>query len=219
MPVSYGYAQQQLTDVLAESLTIALYTKPPQGTSGGVECSSPGYSRQSISLAPVLNLAASNSNALNWSATGQWAPVYYFGICEAASGDLLYFGALSRPLTANTGQTVTIPAGALLIDWTNPSIGTFTNYSPNPTGPDSNALTPVTLQSEMIALTSLPITMISVTVGSTTYSLLPVDQAVMNVLTAVHEQRVGQYLRTLLYDCTRGTTAGYTVTGPLALAF
>jgi len=59
VPQAYSYQQQGLQSLLASSLSIALYTRCPEGNADGVELSGNGYSRQSITLATILNLCAS----------------------------------------------------------------------------------------------------------------------------------------------------------------
>src|ERR1039457_732028 len=128
MPQAYTYQQQGLQALLASSLSIALYTRHPQGDAAGAELTAPGYSRQSITLVSVLILSASNSNDITWTAGGTWAPAYYFAICRTADGSMVYWGALPTPLTASAGATPRIKAGSLLIDWVNPATGMAVNW-------------------------------------------------------------------------------------------
>jgi hypothetical protein len=128
VPQAYSYQQQGLQSLLASSLSIALYTRCPEGNAAGVELSGNGYSRQSITLATILNLCASNQSDIVWTASGTWDTAYYFAICLAADGSMIYWGALPASLTASAGSTPTIKAGSLLIDWTNPATGMAVNW-------------------------------------------------------------------------------------------
>src|ERR1017187_6137897 len=128
MPQAYTYQRQGLQALLASSLSIALYTKHPQGDAAGAELTASGYSRQSITLAAVLNLCASNTSDITWTAGGTWAPAYYFAICRTADGSMVYWGSLPAPITASAGATPTIKAGSLLIDWANPATGMVVNW-------------------------------------------------------------------------------------------
>ena len=84
MPQAYSYQQQGLQSLLASSLSIALYTRCPEGNAAGVELSGNGYSRPSITLATILNLCASNQSDIVWTASGAWGTAYYFAICVGA---------------------------------------------------------------------------------------------------------------------------------------
>ena len=77
------------------------------------------------------------------------------------------------------------------------------------------ALTVVPLVNTWASLTSLPSGVVTIS----TYKIVPLDQAVMNVVNVVAEQQVGTYLFRNVFDTTRGSTAGYTVAGPTSLAF
>ena len=215
MPQAYTYQQQGLQTLLASSLSIALYTRHPQGDAAGAELSAPGYSRQSITLVAILNLCASNQNNITWSASGTWAAAYYFAICRTADGSMVYWGSLPAPITAASGATPTIKAGSLLVDWANPATGMAVNWGTSIDRAPVGDLTVVPLVNTWASLTSLPSGLVTIS----TYKIIPLDQAVMNVVNVVAEQQVGAYLFRNVFDTTRGSTAGYTVAGPTSLAF
>lgn len=88
-----------------------------------------GYARASVAVAdanwsaPATNGAdevIANANAINYgTASAQWNagdPITHFGIWDAATGgNLLYSGALNVPRTVNSGDPVSIAAGAVTI--------------------------------------------------------------------------------------------------------
>ena len=215
MPQAYSYQQQGLQSLLASSLSIALYTRCPEGNAAGVELSGNGYSRQSITLAAILNLCASNQSDIVWTASGTWDTAYYFAICLAADGSMIYWGALPASLTASAGSTPTIKAGSLLIDWTNPATGMAVNWGAVFDRAPVGDLALVTLVNSMGFLTSLPSGLVTIS----TYKIVPQDHAEMNLATVVAAQQLGAYLFRNVFDATRGSTAGYTVAGPTSLAF
>ena len=221
MPQAYAYQNSNFLRFLASSLQIGLFTQSPMGNGVGVELSSvnaPGYERQAVTLTPVLNMCASNNAAISWSAAGQWGTALFFGIFLASTGDLLYWGALpgSGFLTAQAGAYPTIPAGALLIDWTNPAMGAAANWGPfigftplaNPTS--------ISIINQMAWNTELE-GMPSLTLPSG--SAVPRDAGVAQFLSMMPSQTLGSYLYFNVIDATRGSTAGFSVAGPNALAF
>jgi hypothetical protein len=196
-------------------LTIGLFSRSPEGNAAGVELSGNGYSRQSITLAKILNLCASNVSDIAWSASGPWGVAYYFAICLAADGSVIYWGALPASITASAGATPTIKAGSLLIDWTNPATGMAVNWGAMIDRAPVGGLTLVTLVKSLGFLTSLPSGLVTVS----TYKIVPQNHAEMNLFTAVAEQQLGANLFCNVFDATRGSTTGYTVAGPTSLAF
>jgi len=96
VPQSYSYQRQNFQSLRASSLSIALFSRSPEGNSAGAELSGNGYSRQSITLAKILNLCASNVSDIVWSASGTWGVAYYFAICLAADGSVVYWGRSRR---------------------------------------------------------------------------------------------------------------------------
>ena len=215
MPQAYTYQEQGLQALLASSLSIALYTSHPQGDGAGAELIAPGYSRQSITLAAVLNLCAANTNAITWSASGAWGTAYYFAICRTADGSMVHWGSLPTPITASAGGTPTIQAGALLIDWADPAMGVTVNWGAFTDRAPLGAPVAIALRNAWASLTSLPSGVVSIL----TYNVVPVNQAAVNLVTVMAEQQLGAYRFCRVLDTTRGSTPGYTVAGPTSLAF
>jgi hypothetical protein len=221
MPQAYAYQNGNFLSFLASSLQIGLFTQNPLGNGVGVELSGVnalGYARQSITLTPVLNMCASNNAAISWTATGQWAAAYFFGIFLASNGDLVYWGALpgSGFLTSQNGGTPTIPAGALLIDWTNPAMGAAANWGP------FVGITPIASPSAIAFINEMAWATGLEGIASMTLPsgiAIPRDAGYAQMLNAMPDQTLGSYLYFNVIDATRGTTAGFSVAGPNALAF
>ena len=223
MPQAYLYQNANFLSFLASSLEIGLFIASPAGNGVGVELSSvnaPGYARQSITLTPVLNMCASNNAAISWIATGAWATAYFFGIFLASTGQMVYWGALpgSGFLTSPAGGTPTITAGALLVDWTNPAMGAAANWGPfvgiTPIGePEA-----ISVINQMVWATDIEgVGRMTVPAGSG--HAIPRDFGSAQFLNVLPDQTLGSYLFFNVIDATRGTTAGFTVAGPNALAF
>lgn len=224
MPQSYGYQNANFLSFLASALDIGLFAESHAGNGVGVELTggsagtAPGYERLALTLTPVLNMCASNNSAVVWSATGTWAPAFFFGIFLASTGALLYWGALPGGgfLTARAGGAPTIQAGALLIDWTNPAMNAAANWGPaqgiiplaNPA-----AISFINRMVWNTGLEGMPfMTLLS-------GAALPRDAGIAQFVNLMPDQTLGSYLFFNVIDATRGTTAGYTIAGPNALAF
>jgi hypothetical protein len=223
MPQSYDFQSQTLLSFLTSSLEIALFAQSPQGTGTGTEfdsVSAPGYERIPIAFTPALNLCATNTGAAQWTATGDWPVAFFFGICLVSTGDLIYWGAIPLPggfLTGKNGSTPTIPAGKLLLDWTNPASSAASNWGP------STGFTPIagpgaiSLASTLAVPTDLdgmP------NISGFTHNAIPqADAGQALFLNISADQTLGSYLFFNVIDATRGSTAGYTIAGPNSLAF
>ncbi len=115
------------------TLYIGLYTAAPSDTGGGTELSGSGYARVSVtsSLANWSGTqstgsttassgtggATSNNAAITFpEPTSGWGQVQAFGVFDAATGgNLLFHGSLTINKTINQGDTVTFPAGSLVV--------------------------------------------------------------------------------------------------------
>lgn len=115
------------------TLYIGLYTAAPSDTGGGTELSGSGYARVSVtsSLANWAGTqstgsttassgtggATSNNTAITFpEPTSGWGQVQAFGVFDAATGgNLLFHGSLTINKTINEGDTVTFPAGSLVV--------------------------------------------------------------------------------------------------------
>lgn len=112
------------------NLYIALYTTGTVAetatgtTSGATEVSGGSYARASVandltqwpaaSGTPTLK---SNANTISFTtATTDWGTITQWAICDAATdGNVLYYGTFDVAKTILTGDTATLPAGALKI--------------------------------------------------------------------------------------------------------
>ena len=109
---------------------LALFTSAPNDAgsiTGEVSATGTGYTRQAITFGSVTVTAGSydsisNSAAITFPATGSatanWGTIVDVGILDSATvgaGNLLYFGLLSASQVVNTGNVVTFPIGALVI--------------------------------------------------------------------------------------------------------
>jgi len=81
-----------------------------------------GYARQPVTFtAPSggTNNQVTNSGAINFSANGgDWATASYFFVTDSLSvgtGNILYHGPLTTPVTVLDGQTRQFPVGALVV--------------------------------------------------------------------------------------------------------
>lgn len=117
-----------------ENLEVALYTTPigPDGT--GTEATaasgvSSSASREPVTMASAVDCESVNSGAVEWLVLHPSSSVAVsgWGIHDAATGDLLFYGTLSTPRVVAGGQPFTIPAGDLSISRSVFSVG-FTDY-------------------------------------------------------------------------------------------
>ncbi len=115
------------------TLYIGLYTAAPSDTGGGTELSGSGYARVSVSSSLAnwagtqstgsttassgTGGATSNNTAITFpEPTSGWGQVQAFGVFDAATGgNLLFHGSLTINKTINEGDTVTFPAGSLVV--------------------------------------------------------------------------------------------------------
>jgi len=119
------------TTVYAALFTVTPTTAYTSNIRNGTEVTGGGYARSSIAWGVITsgaitsggaaNGVIANSTALTWTATGTWssgASVTTIGIFDSGtvgSGNLLWFGPLSAPITMVNGDTFTIPVGNLTI--------------------------------------------------------------------------------------------------------
>lgn len=80
-----------------------------QPTTEATNANCPGYTaRQPVTswtISGTNPTQAKNTNAVTFTATGQWATVNYFGVFDAATnGNLLYWGDIPAKTLANTDQ-------------------------------------------------------------------------------------------------------------------
>ena len=105
------------------NLHIALFTAAPTDAGGGTELTGAGYARVQVqrldSQWTLSNGAVSNTNTITFpTPTANWGTVTHFGIFDASTGvNLLFHGSLTTAKTVNSGDTVTFPAGQLVIQF------------------------------------------------------------------------------------------------------
>ncbi len=107
------------------TLWLALFSVVPTGDSGGTELSGGGYARKSIATASVF-VASGSGRTVNGTAivfatsSGVVGEAFGAALMSAATGGTRRFiAALDASRVINTNDALTIPAGALSIDFTN----------------------------------------------------------------------------------------------------
>jgi len=113
-------------------LAVALCTAAPTDASTGATitevANSNGYARQTLNPSDANWTAASatdgltdNASALNWTASGgNWGVITHFVVADSAThgaGNVLFHGAFAASRTINNGDSLTIPIGALDIQF------------------------------------------------------------------------------------------------------
>ena len=99
------------------TIFIGLFSSDPTDAGSGTEISGNGYARQSISFNAGSGGTATNSGAVEFTASGgAWSTVTHFGIFDAvSSGNLLYHGALSASKTLADTDTLKIASAGLSV--------------------------------------------------------------------------------------------------------
>ena len=106
------------------TLWLALFSAVPTGDSGGTELSGGGYARKSITCSTdmIADGAGRTKNATDivfTTATGTVGEAVGAALMSTASGGTRRaIGALDASRIINTNDTLTIPAGALTLDFT-----------------------------------------------------------------------------------------------------
>ena len=107
---------------------LGLFTSSPADTGGGTEVSGGTYSRYTLTGAFDTASAGATQNTATITfptATAVWGLVTSVGIFDASTaGNLLFYGSFSSNLQVDTGDTLSIAAGALDISLGG-DIGTF----------------------------------------------------------------------------------------------
>jgi hypothetical protein len=97
------------------SLSLALYTSNPGETGSGAELVADSYQRKPITFGlSVSGVMANNAEVLFDQATTDWATVSYFGVIDT-SGNLLFYGALTAPTTAQYGESIRFQIGTITV--------------------------------------------------------------------------------------------------------
>lgn len=99
---------------------MALYTSNPGDGDTGTEVSGNGYQRQSVTFSAASNRRIVNSNQVEFpEATGPWGTITHFGLRDAQTGgNLLFYGALTAPVTIGQGQQLIFKAGDIVVEAT-----------------------------------------------------------------------------------------------------
>ncbi|OMF39756.1 phage tail fiber protein [Paenibacillus peoriae] len=105
-----------------QALYIALYTSSPTDADTGQEVSGGGYTRRAVTFSePVIAdrwaVVASISDVVFPIASAKWGLITHVGIRDAATGgNLIYYGAITTPRTAETNDTLRFLAGQLKVN-------------------------------------------------------------------------------------------------------
>lgn len=110
---------QTLTTLLAGTRYIALCSAAPTDSQTGSnipELSGNGYARQAATFT-TTGSTSTNAAAVNFTASGgNWVQAAHVVVLTAATGgNVVYYGALTNPITLNNGETGTIPIGSISI--------------------------------------------------------------------------------------------------------
>lgn len=106
------------------SVYVALHTADPTaaGNVGELTIGANSYARVAVTndaagFPPASGGVKSNAAAVTFpTATGSWGTVTHFSVKDAASGgNTLFYGALSASKTVASGDTISIPAGQLVL--------------------------------------------------------------------------------------------------------
>jgi hypothetical protein len=208
-----------LSTLIDTSVQFGLLTFPPNGQYlGGVVEPGAGYSMQTISLVQTGIMCASNPAAITWTATGAWPAAEYFGIYDMG-GTLLYWGQLQVAVASNSGGTVSIPPGAVYVDWNN----NCPNYNPE-FGTPMTVNLPVATVGNSVPLIAV-LTDDSYPTDFDTMTLIsgitanPFNHKLIHIRSMLSGSVNGNMKRQRMADCTRGTSNLFTVTVPNGLAF
>jgi hypothetical protein len=99
------------------SVWIALYTISPSETKRGVEVIGGGYTRMQVTFTISGNSAINSATIEFPEATANWGTIVGVSIMDAAtSGNMLFWGEISNPLTLNAGEIYSIYDGLLIIE-------------------------------------------------------------------------------------------------------
>lgn len=96
---------------------VALYTTNPTAADTGTEATGGSYARQSVTFNAASGGSASPTAQLTFSNMPAGTFPYY-GIRDASTaGNLLCYGALSAPVTANSGDDVQVPISGSAVNF------------------------------------------------------------------------------------------------------
>lgn len=100
------------------SIYVALYTSNPGDDDSGTEVSGDGYERVTATFSAASGRKTSNSADVEFpEATGSWGTITHIGLRTASTaGDLLYYGALTSPVTIGEGQQLIFKTGNIELE-------------------------------------------------------------------------------------------------------
>jgi hypothetical protein len=96
----------------------ALFTSAPGETGGGTEVAGNAYARQAITFGAQSGGTVLNSVDVVFpvATPSGWGTITDFAIFDAlTTGNMLYYGTLSSPVTINSGEQFKFAAGALSV--------------------------------------------------------------------------------------------------------
>ena len=97
------------------TLFLGLYTTSPSETGSGLELVADSYLRKVVTFgAATSGTMTNNAEVLFDQATTDWPTVFYFGVLDT-SGNLLFYGALSSPTTAQVGDSIRFQIGTISV--------------------------------------------------------------------------------------------------------
>lgn len=96
---------------LGSSRYLALYTTNPTAANSGTEATGGSYARQLISFASSAGGVSSSNAALTFSSLAAGTYTHYGVLSASTAGNLIVYGQLPSPISANTGDDVTIASG------------------------------------------------------------------------------------------------------------
>lgn len=89
---------------------VTVFTAAPTDVGGGTEL---GVTRQAATFSAAASGTTSNTNTVTFASVPAGV-VTHFGVFDAStSGNLLYYGALTTPRTAQAGDSIVLPIGEL----------------------------------------------------------------------------------------------------------
>ena len=105
------------TFVSPAGVYVGLFTGNPGEDGNGPELIGNGYARKQASFAiPVDGVALNDADVIFDPATSNWATVTHLAIYDAPTGGhVLFYGALSAPITISSGNNFRLPTGNLAV--------------------------------------------------------------------------------------------------------
>lgn len=120
--LSYTAAATAINSLLRNgTVYLALFLSDPGPDATGTEVNGGAYTRKPITFgSPSITggkQTTANSGAVSFPvATNSWGDVAYWAVYSASSGgNMIAYGAFSRSKSVDVNDTVTIPAGELVV--------------------------------------------------------------------------------------------------------